>query len=351
MIKGGYTPLCKTLILNSVKYKYQLDSSSKKDVCPQCRKRRFVRMIDELGNYLSAEFGRCDRSNSCGYYKSPLNSDSYVKLDLTLPNVVNLTRNVGTPSTIPHSYVEKSQQEYEVNSFYIFLSGLYNEQDILRVFSLYKVGTSKKWDGATVFWQISIENQVRTAKVIKYNANTGKRIKQPHPLMTWAHKLLNLKEFNLKQVLFGEHLLPQFPNQTICIVESEKTAIIMAIKHPKYLWLATGGVQEFKAEKIKVLLGRNVVVFPDTDFHKEWSEKAKSISKQINLNLVVSDYLINCTISLNQSKGYDLADLKQINLDCANLVQLKNNLKSSDLERLLQRYPNLFELIRVFDLK
>ena len=182
-----------------MKYKYQLDSSSKKDVCPQCRKRRFVRMIDELGNYLSAEFGRCDRSNSCGYYKSPQNSDSYVKLDFTLPNVVNLTRNVGPPSTIPHSYVEKSQQEYEVNSFYIFLSGLYNEQDILRVFSLYKVGTSKKWDGATVFWQISIENQVRTAKVIKYNANTGKRIKQPHPLMTWAHKLLNLKEFNLKQ--------------------------------------------------------------------------------------------------------------------------------------------------------
>ena len=101
MIKGGYTPLCKTLILNSVKYKYQLDSSSKKDVCPQCRKRRFVRMIDELGNYLSAEFGRCDRSNSCGYYKSPQNSDSYVKLDFTLPNVVNLTRNVGPPSTIP----------------------------------------------------------------------------------------------------------------------------------------------------------------------------------------------------------------------------------------------------------
>ena len=102
-----------------MKFKYKLDPTSKKVVCPKCGKKRFVRMVCESGNYLSNEFGRCDRSNSCGYYKSPQNSDSYVKLDFTLPNVVNLTRNVGTPSTIPHSYVEKSQQEYEVNSFYI----------------------------------------------------------------------------------------------------------------------------------------------------------------------------------------------------------------------------------------
>jgi hypothetical protein len=307
-------------------------------------------MVDEFGSYISAEFGRCDRSNSCGYYKYPQKSESIVKLDLTLPNVVELHKKEGPPSAIEEKYVKQSLKEYDINSFYLFLSHLFSASQINEVFALYKVGTSKKWNGATVFWQISIDNQVRTAKVIKYDPITGKRIKQPIPLMTWAHKLLKLKDFNLKQVLFGEHLLNQFPIKTVCIVESEKTAIIMAIKHQKYLWLATGGKSEFKADKLKVLVGRNVVVFPDTDFHYDWLDKSASISKQINLNLVVSSFLLNCTIAIDQKMGYDLADLKQINLDCTNLIQLNHEPINSHLERLSQRNPYLFELIRVFDL-
>ncbi len=333
-----------------MKKQFQLDPSSKKFVCPKCEKRRFVRMVDEFGSYISAEFGRCDRSNSCGYYKYPQKSESNVKLDLTLPNVVELRKKEGPPSAIEEKHVKQSLKEYDINSFYLFLSHLFSASQINEVFALYKVGTSKKWNGATVFWQISIDNQVRTAKVIKYDPITGKRIKQPIPLMTWAHKLLKLKDFNLKQVLFGEHLLNQFPIKTVCIVESEKTAIIMAIKHQKYLWLATGGKSEFKADKLKVLVGRNVVVFPDTDFHYDWLDKSESISKQINLNLVVSSFLLNCTIAIDQKKGYDLADLKQINLDCTNLVQSNHEPISSHLEQLLQRNPYLFELIRVFDL-
>ncbi len=333
-----------------MKYKYQLDPSSKKDICPQCEKLRFVRMIDELGNYLSAEFGRCDRSSSCGYYKYPEKSDSDVKLDLSQYKVVNFPMRNGPPSSIPETYVQQSLKGYRINSFYQFLSNMFIKQEIDSVFATYKVGTSKLWGGATVFWQISIDFEVRTGKVIKFDHSTGKRAKNPKPLTTWVHKLLPLKQFNLKQVLFGEHLLSKFPQKTACIVESEKTAIIMAILHPNHLWLATGGETEFKAEKLKVLTGRKVVVFPDTDFHKNWSARAVSISRQLNLNLVVSPYLVNCTIALDQTNGYDLADFNQINMDLFMLIQDKQSSTNSDLEKLIQRNPNLSELIRVFDL-
>jgi hypothetical protein len=333
-----------------VKYKYQLDPSSKKDICPQCEKRRFVRMIDELGNYLSAEFGRCDRSNSCGYYKYPEKSDSDVKLDLTQYKVVNVPMRNGLPSSIAETYVQQSLKGYKINSFYQFLCNMFTKQEIDIVFATYKVGTSKLWGGATVFWQISIDFEVRTGKVIKFDPTTGKRVKNPKTLTTWVHKLLPLKQFNLKQVLFGEHLLSKFPQKTVCVVESEKTAVFMAIKHPNQLWLATGGETEFKAEKLKVLTGRKVVVFPDTDFHRNWSERAVSISKQLNLNLVVSPYLVNCTIALDQTNGYDLADFNQINLDLSISFRNKQSSKNSNLERLMQRNPNLSELIRVFDL-
>lgn len=333
-----------------MKYKYKLDPSSKKFICPECEERRFVRMIDELGNYLSAEFGRCDRSSSCGYYKYPEQSDSDIKIDFTQRKVVKLAVNDGPPSSIPERYVQQSLKGYKINSFYQFLCNMFTKQEIDIVFATYKVGTSKLWGGATVFWQISIDFEVRTGKVIKFDHATGKRVKNPKSLTTWVHKLLPLKQFNLKQVLFGEHLLSKFPQKTVCVVESEKTAVFMAIKHPNQLWLATGGETEFKAEKLKVLTGRKVVVFPDTDFHKNWSERAVSISKQLNLNLVVSPYLVNCTIALDQTNGYDLADFNQINMDLSMLIQDKQSSKNSNLERLIQRNPNLSELIRVFDL-
>ena len=53
-------------------YKYILDKSSKKYVCPQCNKKRFVRYIDtETKEYLPNEFGTCDRLINCGYGNNP----------------------------------------------------------------------------------------------------------------------------------------------------------------------------------------------------------------------------------------------------------------------------------------
>ena len=333
-----------------MKYKYQLDPSSKKDICPQCEKRRFVRMIDELGNYLSAEFGRCDRSSSCGYFKYPELSDSDIRIDLTQRKVFKLPMKDGPPSTIPEHCVPQTLKRYNINSFYQYLIGIYDKSSIDEVFNEYKVGTSNYWGGSPVFWQISENFEVRSGKIMRYDSHSGKRVHDDEKNITWVHSVLKIKEFNLKQVLFGEHLLSQYPQKIVCVVESEKTAVIMAINHPKYLWLATGSKDEFKVEKIRVLTGRKVVIFPDTDFHKDWTEKSECISKQLNLNLVVSTYLVNCTIALDQKKGYDLADFKQINLDNANLIQSNNQAINSDLEQLLQRNPNLSELIRVFNL-
>jgi hypothetical protein len=42
-------------------YKYQLDKSSKKFICPQCGKKRLVRYINmETKEYLPETVGRCD---------------------------------------------------------------------------------------------------------------------------------------------------------------------------------------------------------------------------------------------------------------------------------------------------
>lgn len=333
-----------------MKYKYQLDTSSKKFVCPACEKRSFVRMINQNGDYISNEFGRCDRSNSCGYSMYPKINVQEQPIDYSLPKVNVSTIKNKVASTLPNEYVQQSFKRYDINSFFQFLLTIFSKEEINFVFDLYKVGTSKKWGGSTVFWQINIDLEVRAGKVIKFDVISGKRIKDPFSHMTWVHSLLKLNDFNLKQVLFGEHLLNQFPNKVICIVESEKTAIIMAIKHPIYLWLATSGKNGFTFDKLCVLKKRQVVVFPDSDAFNEWNEKAKLISKQINLNLIVSPFVMNCTIAMKQTIGFDLADLIQININKPEQIQVNSVVQDTALDKLIQRNPYLSELIRVFDL-
>jgi hypothetical protein len=54
------------------KHRYILDPGTRKHVCPDCGKVRFVRYIDtETGEYLPGDFGRCDRESNCNYHKRP----------------------------------------------------------------------------------------------------------------------------------------------------------------------------------------------------------------------------------------------------------------------------------------
>lgn len=64
-----------------MKYKFSLDSSSKKFACPQCKQRNFVVYLNNetkapVDEY---QFGRCDRENNCGYHKAPWEDPEHAK--------------------------------------------------------------------------------------------------------------------------------------------------------------------------------------------------------------------------------------------------------------------------------
>lgn len=44
---------------------------------------------------------------------------------------------------------------------------------------------------------------------------------------------------------------------------------------PEYVWLATGGKQNFKAEKCECLKGRKVILYPDLGAFEDWKTKGK----------------------------------------------------------------------------
>ena len=73
--------------------------------------------------------------------------------------------------------------------------------------------------------------------------------------------------------------------KSVCVVEAEKTAVILSEVYPEYVWLAAGGLGEVQTEKFRPLRGHKVVLFPDTDSDgiafRRWSEAATLVMNQV----------------------------------------------------------------------
>lgn len=115
---------------------------------------------------------------------------------------------------------------------------------------------------------------------------------------------------NLQQCFFGEHQLQTAPDKTVAIVESEKTAILMSVLQPRYIWLATGGSSGCKwytPEVAQVLIGRKVVLYPDLGQYEAWSKEAQNIRTYAQ-SVHVSKLLEDKATPQDKAGGLDLAD-------------------------------------------
>ena len=194
----------------------------------------------------------------------------------------------------------------------------------------YRLGATRQH--GVIFWQIDQEERVRDGKVMYYGPDCHRlKDKQHHP--TWVSALLRQRDpfpnspHETSHCFFGTHLL-SFPERqlpllsrrgkgwsdppqsssaqtpsispysggeaaalavpglyTVCVVEAEKTAVILSELYPQYVWLAAGGLGEVQVEKFRPLRGHKVILFPDTDpdgiAFKRWSEAAAIVMNQV----------------------------------------------------------------------
>ena len=154
----------------------------------------------------------------------------------------------------------------------------------------YRLGASKQ--GGVIFWQIDQEERVRDGKVMYYRPDCHRdKDKDHHP--TWVSALLRRRDpfpnspHETSHCFFGAHLLTQrsvCDKKTVCVVEAEKTAVILSERYPEYVWLAAGGLGEVQVDKFRPLRGHKVIMFPDTDpegiAYKRWYEAAQLVMQQ-----------------------------------------------------------------------
>ena len=247
---------------------------STRHICPNChRKSCFARYIDTDEQIRFPDYvGRCNHEHKCGYNYTPKmyfseNPDARERLNDEYHLVVRpIKAEPAPPSFIEPRMMQLSMNHYEKNYLYQFLKTNIGRSAASELMQRYNVGSSKHWTGATVFWQVDISGRIRTGKVMLYDPENGRRIKEPHNYITWVHSLLKMEKFHLRQCLFGEHLLPSDSHRTVALVESEKSALIASYFLPQYLWIATGGKNgAFNREAMSVLKNRQVCSFPTSE--------------------------------------------------------------------------------------
>lgn len=198
-----------------------------------------------------------------------------------------------------------------------------SQDQALWLTSLYLLGARR--DGRVIFWLIDEQQRVRDGKVMLYGADchrshqvqttwmgylmrTGRDLDpvtgQPILSPDWSHTLC----------LFGQHLLPSYPQAPICIVEAEKTAVICAarLNSLQCLWLAAGGLGMLRPESMKCMSGRDVILFPDTDPEGEtfrrWSNIGVAAQRYTGRTIRVYDGLERMATPQQKERKIDIAD-------------------------------------------
>ena len=237
-----------------------------------------------------------------------------------------------------------------------WLCTLFTKEQVATVLARYRTGSTR--DGRIIYWQIDEWGQVRTGKVMAYNPD-GHRRKEGKGNVCWVHSIrvdgIRFVEMLVPQCLFGLHLASpllkpalqdsfgklKFPpsqptlshrvgprrgdsdtarqdsppweglgEASPCLVESEKTALIMSVLCPDRVWLATGGKQNFKEQMVAPLAGMEVTLFPDADALTDWYTRAMELNRTLGTKLHIPTWYYDLMIHDEaRAAGWDLADV------------------------------------------
>jgi len=309
-------------------FKYKLDSKQKFD-CPSCgQSNKFVRYMDvTTGLYIDGKYGRCDREESCTYHLRPENNyisegDSFVRLK---------PKNILTSDCLDsevyineyHLCNTKQYNDYYFNKHNNLYQGLIDRFGLdafTNAYNKYKLGCF--YDSGAIFPYYH-DGVLKSAKIVWYDDNMHRdKLKLPN----WLHSLKKYMYFNTCANSWEEHYNPLYPNgdfdemlvnpeyyedyeedekphifdmgiglfgwdqlkdndKTVCLVESEKTAVICSMVFPEFIWVASGGKGFIQQYKFNYYSGRMWLIFPDLGFNKSTGESTTDIWKKQMLRI------------------------------------------------------------------
>lgn len=225
--------------MQSSTYRYQFEKKGQvKGDCPACGHKRVFRYYEGLPR----EFGKCERLNNCGYHNKP-NSDVQQK-EIPAPPPPKMVLDI-CPVQI------QNWAEYKT-PFHSYCQKLGVPLEHLAYWGIGQKGYF------TVFTHRDEKGIAKNAKFIKYTEGGGRDKKFE------AFYMKSLKTSEYKVPLFGTQFLAG-SKKVVCLVESEKTAVIASWFYPNFDWVACGANTGLSEEKTGVLVGKTVFNLRDAD--------------------------------------------------------------------------------------
>jgi len=219
--------------------------------------------------------------------------------------------------------------------------GYLSEEQMQRAAQRYRLGVSR--DGGVIFWQIDEHEVLRDGKIMYYRPDCHRDHERKPSWVSYHLRRSGLlpEDWKSEHCLFGLHLLGHTEitdptdikghtesteikesvrsagsvchNKTICVVEAEKTAVIMSEVKPDYIWLATGGKTELNVARLRPLAGHRVILFPDTDetgeTYRDWYDIAEAASDVFGHPVTVSSILEQQATKAQKAAKIDIVDL------------------------------------------
>jgi len=335
-------------------YPYKLTSNKYPKInCPYCGAvNHWQRYIDTTtGQLLPDQYGKCDNENKCGKWNDPYklgygknqmvrDQENSLQYQSNWTPPARIIEQPPNPDPVFFDFETFRQtlnpEFYEMNTFFQNLLNRvlfpFDIDEVTKVIELYRLGTISNGlqAGAITFPFIDIQENIRTIQVKQFdktNHTTGtdflhsiiekQHTRNKKQLPEWLEAYIKQQKF--VSCLFGEHLLKANPGQIVALVEAPKTAIYCWLyfnKHhitKNWIWLAVGAMGYFTFERIKVLKGRSVFVFPDLSkdgsTFKKWETKAKEFEKRLpGTKFNFSDFLEQFAPETDRINGNDIAD-------------------------------------------
>ena len=276
------------------------------------------------------------------------------------------------PPPLPTLYLPDAMVKHSMQrrcNFHTWLCSLpWTEEQRARiepVIEEYRVGATKQ--GFALFWQLDESTTARTGHCMKYQ-DDGHRMKEGYAT-DWIHTILRRQgtwtekdgekvfipkypqyaedKVEMRQTLFGMHLLNKYPGADVHIEESEKTALIMAIyfgNDNKNIYIACSGKYNLTSERLKPIIDqrRVIALHPDRDGIEEWREKMEALNYQ---RAYINDAIIKFRWKPEDGDKADDADV------LIREMQDKRHNKTMKLSEVMKITPAIKTLIDKFGLK
>jgi hypothetical protein len=287
---------------NSNDYPFQLEKHPKiKGKCPQCGQTKVFRYYEDRNGNRIGNAGICDRQSNCGYHAKPNNEQikAIISQEST-PKVESQKSEIIFPDVKILAKISAYEKDHS-SHFHKLCEKL---QIPISHLIHWGVGTDKT---ETVFVLRNHEHKIANTKYFRYLV-TGKRDKTFTSFSLRQPKDLK-KKYTIP--LYGEHLLDTTRQKTVCVVESEKTAVIASWFYPHFDFVACGAANGLTGEKLSVLYGRKIYWLADADKAGRENSSLKNL-KAYEQNFELID------VFPNRQDGTDLADaiIEGIELSC-----------------------------------